>query len=281
MHIHILVTVASLCTVVLANYPSDDKKDAVTDYPFDPNQAGVPDVALDASQAAKVSAIVSSLLSLSTALDIPSSLASELSNIPTSASTLGYSPTGVSQLDEQLSGTNKPDWYTSLSPDAKSYVDNAVSILDSVYSLESILTTATVWKTTSVGVVGGTTATPASTWESTWASSTKFDDWGSSWTSTTGAGKWDSSWASSTGTDNWDSSWASSTGVNNWESTSPSSTSSKAGESVFGGSTNTKDSTAAQTTGPIEVTTSNATPVMCSLSLGLVLAVAVGMICAM
>ncbi|TGO65711.1 hypothetical protein BCON_0001g00250 [Botryotinia convoluta] len=267
MHINILVMVASLYTVVLANYPSDDNKDAVADYPFNPNQAGVPDVALDASQAAVVSGIVSSLSAFSTALDIPSSLASELSNIPTSASTLGYSPTGVSQLDEQLSGTNKPDWYTSLSPDAKSYVDNAVSILDSVYSLESILTTATAWQTTPVGVVDGMTAIPLSTWESTWATSTKFDDWESSWTS-------------STGCDNWDSSWASSTGVDNWESTSPSSTSSKAEESVFGSSTGTKDSTAAQTTGPIEVTTSNASPVMCSLSLGLALAVAVGLICA-
>ncbi|TGO81921.1 hypothetical protein BPOR_0972g00050 [Botrytis porri] len=281
MRINILVMVASLCTVVFANYPSDDNQDAVVDYPINPSQAGVPDVALDASQAAVVSGIVSSLSALSTALDIPSSLAFELSNIPSSASTLGYSPTGVSQLDEQLSGTNKPDWYTSLSPDAKSYVDNAVSILDSVYSLESILTTATVWKTTPVGVVGGTTATPLSTWESTWASSTKFGDWESSWTSHTGDASRGSSWTRSTGADNWSSSWASSTGVDNWESTSPSSISSKAGESVFGSSTVTWDSTAAQTTGPIQVTTSNATPVMYNLSLGLALAVAVGFICAM
>ncbi|KAF7947727.1 hypothetical protein EAE96_008807 [Botrytis aclada] len=268
MHINILVMVASLCTVVLADYPSDDNQDGVADYPFDQNQAGVPDAPLDASQAAVVSGIFSSLSALSTALDIPSSLASELSNIPTSASSLGYSPTGISRLEEQLCGTNKPDWYTSLSPDAQSYVDNAVSILDSVYSLESILITPTAWKTTPVGIVGGTTATPLSTWESTWANSTKFDDW-------------ESTWASSTGDGSWDSSWASSTGVDKWESTSPSSTSSKAGESVFGSSTGTKNSTVAQTTGPIEVTTSNATPVMCSLSLGLALAVAVGFISAM
>ena len=161
-----------------------------------------------------------------------------------------------------------PDWYTSLSPDAKSYVDNAVSILDTVYSLKSVLTTATAWQTTPVGVLGGTTAAPLGTWESTWASSTEFDDWKSSWTSSTGVGSWDSTWASSTG-------------VDNWESTSPTSTSFKAEESVFGSSTGTWNSTAAQTTGPIEVTTSNATPVMCSLSLGLALAVFVCLVCAM
>ncbi|KAJ8061152.1 hypothetical protein OCU04_010227 [Sclerotinia nivalis] len=156
-----LLTVASLCAVVLAGPQLNKRQD------------------VDAS------AIASSLSSLSSALVPNPSLASQLTNIPTSIQALQTSPAGLSQLAEELL-TSKPGWYSSLSPDAKSYVLDAGAARASIFSLEALLTSATAGSTASVtapqptitapvtGIINGTTATliPVGTGGLTIASST-------------------------------------------------------------------------------------------------------------
>ncbi|KAF7860669.1 hypothetical protein EAF04_008188 [Stromatinia cepivora] len=156
-----LLTVASLCAVVLAGPQLDRRQD------------------VDAS------AIASSLSSLSSVLIPNPSLASQLTNIPTSIQALQTSPAGLSQLAQEFL-SSEPGWYSSLSPDAKSYVLDAGAARASIFSLEALLTSATAGVTATAtapqptitgpvtGVINGTTATliPVGTGGLTIASST-------------------------------------------------------------------------------------------------------------
>ncbi|KAA8567138.1 hypothetical protein MFRU_007g02340 [Monilinia fructicola] len=142
-----LLTLAGLCAAVLA-------------------QPG-PQVAK--RQDADVSAIAASLSSLSSALAINPSIAAELAGIPSSVQALQSNAAGISQLASEFLHSGPPAWYSSLSPDAKSYVleDGAAraSLLDGVYSLESLLSaaTATATATATAAAIATTTAAPVTT----------------------------------------------------------------------------------------------------------------------
>jgi len=131
MYTHLLAA-ASLCAVVLAGPHLDKRQD--------------------------ISAIESSLSVLSATLVPGSSIAAQLTGVPSSVQALQSSPAGLSQLASEFE-SSVPAWFVSLSPDAQSYVLNAGAARASVFSLEALLTGSATATTTITGVVNGTTAT--------------------------------------------------------------------------------------------------------------------------
>lgn len=79
-------------------------------------------VLTSASSPAAVSSVFSQISSLQDELLPPSSLIPQLAGIPASVESALFNVASQSSLASEISGANPPDWYTSLSPDAKSYI---------------------------------------------------------------------------------------------------------------------------------------------------------------
>ncbi|PMD55873.1 uncharacterized protein K444DRAFT_616951 [Hyaloscypha bicolor E] len=112
-------------------------------------------------QSPSLASVLSQISSLQAELQPPPSILSELSGVPATVTAALNNPSLVSVLQSQINASGFPGWYSSLAPDAQSWVISvagvAATVIPEIVSLEVAASLTTL-----AGGTGSATATTSS-----------------------------------------------------------------------------------------------------------------------